>query len=364
MKYALVVMIVASTAVALLTLTAKDGESAFHLNRIWGVMGGAGGDASIQYVEIRMATGGQNLLDGHDICFFDDNGDPWARFTFDDGVSNGASGSSILIGSEMMDVKWTAGEPDFTFNADNTIAIAGGADLNAPVHPGSGKVAFGSDPAEPAELCAGSFDVIDSVAYGSTYTGDTDFPPAFASDLPVNGTQAMLLQAALCMPGCQVNSTDYAVVDVNAAGNNPRNNGNDSGPLDLSATPTPTPSPTGTPEPTESPSPSPSGTAVPGVELTFGDLDCGGAVNAVDALKSLQFVAAIPFGQEPQCPEVGAEIHIAAPASGDHIIWADVNCDGAVNAVDALQDLRHVAALGVTQEPGCPAIGSILQIAP
>lgn len=362
-------------------------QSAFHRMRIYAVGGGAGGNAGIQYVELRMASAGQSQVGGHDICFFDENGDPWARFSFDDNVSNGASGSSILTGSTMMDTKWPAGEPDFTFGAGNTTAIAAGADPDTPVHPGSGKVAFGSDPTNPAEMCAGSFDVIDSIAYGSGYSGTVDFGTKFASDLPVSGTQAIELQAGLCLPGCQENSTDYAVADAE-----PRNNGGDLGPLDLNATPTPSPTPapsptatptptplgtetptptvsaspsaSATPGPTASPSASPTATAVPGAELVFGDGDCGGASNAVDALKTLQFVAAIPFQQEPQCPEFGAELSIAVPASHAHIVWGDVNCDGAVNAVDALQVLRHLAALGVTQAQGCPPIGGPVQIVP
>jgi hypothetical protein len=84
----------------------------------------------------------------------------------------------------------------------------------------------------------------------------------------------------------------------------------------------------------------------------------------VDALKKLQFLAAIPFEQEDPCPMVGSEFDIVVLAGGEPAIWGDVNCDGAVNAVDALQDLRFLAGLPVTQEPGCPEIGSAVQIVP
>lgn len=38
----------------------------------------------------------------------------------------------------------------------------------------------------------------------------------------------------------------------------------------------------------------------------------------------------------------------------------DVDCAGAVDAVDALKILRHVASLPVTQAPGCAHIGDPL----
>lgn len=358
MKYAAFAMLAVSLAVGILTLTAEEGESAFHHNRIYAVMGGADGDASVQYVELRMSSPGQGVLGGHDICFFDEMGEPWARFTFPSGVSTGAMGSSILVGSPNMDAQWPAGTPDFTFGAGNTTAIAGGAAASAPVHPGSGKVAFGSDSAsDPGDMCDASFNLIDSVAYGIGYTGGVDYPPAFASDLPTAGTQAIELVGPLCDPGCQENSTDYEIGEAN-----PRNNDGDTGPLGENGTSTPTPTPTPTDGPTGSPTPT--ATDVPGVELVWADVDCGGGVNSVDALKKLQYVAAIPFNQEPNCPMVGAQLNVVIIASGEAVIWGDANCDGDVNAVDALQTLRHIAALGVVQEPGCPEIGGAVQVVP
>lgn len=47
------------------------------------------------------------------------------------------------------------------------------------------------------------------------------------------------------------------------------------------------------------------------------------------------------------------QIHmLVAPADGD------VNCDGKVDAIDALTILRHIAGLTVNLPPGCPPIGS------
>ena len=46
----------------------------------------------------------------------------------------------------------------------------------------------------------------------------------------------------------------------------------------------------------------------------------------------------------------------------EEIIQGDVDCDGDVDAVDALQDLRHVALLPVTQDDSCPEIGTTAAI--
>lgn len=123
-------------------------------------------------------------------------------------------------------------------------------------------------------------------------------------------------------------------------------------------TPTPTPEPaaitTPTPTPTLSPTPTPQAnpTATPlagGQPQIQGDVDCNASVNAVDALKGLRYVAGLSVSQEPGCPEIGSEF-----AS----MWGDVDCDGDIDAVDPLKILRYVAALSVNQSEPCPDIGT------
>lgn len=127
-------------------------------------------------------------------------------------------------------------------------------------------------------------------------------------------------------------------------------------PTGQTPTPTPTPTPTGqtptvtpTPTATAAPSPPPGG-------LTQGDNDCDGDVDAVDALQDLRHVAALPVDQHPDCTDIGA----AVPAGGEPQIFGDVDCDGDVDAVDALQILRFVAGLAVNQADGCTNIGQPL----
>jgi hypothetical protein len=226
---------------ATLFSASRDSNAAFHLMRVYGVMGGAGGGSAVQYVELRMSDPGQNFVSGHDICFFDAAGAPYARFTFPSSTGNGADEASILVATAEFDTAWAAGSPDFTFSAANTTAIAGGADVLHPVRQPSGKVVFGSDFATvPAMMCAGSFSQIDSIAYGTAYAGGVDHPPHENVDLPTAGTQGLKLQVSpICHPSSSPcvrnNANDYALVDVNMAGNNPRNSLNQSGTLNVVA---------------------------------------------------------------------------------------------------------------------------------
>ncbi len=79
----------------------------------------------------------------------------------------------------------------------------------------------------------------------------------------------------------------------------------------------------------------------------FGDVNCDGAVDAVDALQVLRSVANLTVNSSCDT-QIG---------TGDPLL-GDVNCSGGVDAVDALALLRHVANLPVQQEQGCPVIGS------
>ncbi len=91
--------------------------------------------------------------------------------------------------------------------------------------------------------------------------------------------------------------------------------------------------------------------APPAAAAVAGDVDCDGDVDSVDALKELRHVAVLPVSQSEPCPDIGTEV-----AS----IFGDVDCDDDVDAVDALKILRSVAALPISQGLGCGPIGSPL----
>jgi hypothetical protein len=93
-----------------------------------------------------------------------------------------------------------------------------------------------------------------------------------------------------------------------------------------------------TPTPTPTPEPSPPSSGSPRI---WGDINCDGAVNASDALVHLRIGTLLP-----------ADVPVGCEFEGD------VDCSGAVNAVDALKILRYAALLPVNQFQPCPAIGS------
>lgn len=102
----------------------------------------------------------------------------------------------------------------------------------------------------------------------------------------------------------------------------------------------------GSTEPTSTPEPSGTPTDKEGVQ---GDVDCDIDVDSVDALKDLRHVAALSVSQTEPCPNIETQ-------TGTQL-WGDVDCDGDVDSVDALKILRHVAALSVSQTEPCTDIG-------
>jgi hypothetical protein len=98
------------------------------------------------------------------------------------------------------------------------------------------------------------------------------------------------------------------------------------------------------------PSPTPAPTSIPGA---FGNVDCGGGITSIDALKVLRHTSALLVTQyePPPCDDIGT-------MTGWNELQGDVDCDGAVSSIDALKLMRHVAGLSVTQNPMCPDIGS------
>jgi len=84
-----------------------------------------------------------------------------------------------------------------------------------------------------------------------------------------------------------------------------------------------------------------------------GNINCDGAVNSVDALGVLRYSAGLSVAQNDPCLDIGLPRLLMPPADE---LMGDVNCSGGVNSVDALLVLRAVAGLGVSIPGGCPVI--------
>lgn len=180
----------------------QTAEAAFHCIRIHAVMGGYNGNNNIQYVELRMDVGGQSLLTGHAIQFFNGTGQLKATFTFPAGVTNALVGDSILIGTSEFNANAAGGAADFTFTNANTTAANGGDPLH-PVQAANGSVVW----AGPNFACATLMAPVDSIAYG---TASATYGTAAAA-LP-STTQALRLSNLAGAP--TNNSTEYSLQNV------------------------------------------------------------------------------------------------------------------------------------------------------
>jgi hypothetical protein len=84
-----------------------------------------------------------------------------------------------------------------------------------------------------------------------------------------------------------------------------------------------------------------------------GDLDCSGVVDGVDALAPLLFAQELPFEQDLPCPPLDV------PLSGG-FLFADVNCDGAIDEKDTMAILALVGRVAGAPVEGCVPIGEPL----
>ena len=265
--------------------------------RIHAVMAGATDDSSIQYVELRMNAVGQIFVTGHVLRFYDNAGVQTGSFTLTSNVSNASLGASILIGTSALQA--SAGvTPDFVMPA-NVIA------------PG-GKVTF----AEGFGNCQlGGPNVVDSVAYGSTYTGGADYGNNFPQDMPISGIQALTLDNLNLEP--VDNASEYAL--VTAA---PRNNAGGTGAFDNT--------PTGTDVQVEF-----SGQVGPGTTVTFASVTAAGSTT----LTTSDTGPTPPAGFSLGTPVVYYEIATSATFSGT--VTVCVNYSGQFFTEDSLRLFHH-----------------------
>ena len=113
-------------------------------------------------------------------------------------------------------------------------------------------------------------------------------------------------------------------------------------------------------EPTPSPKPTPYPTPTPGPNAaTWADDDCSGSVDPVDALVTMRHDVGLDT-QTFDCFGMGGTVQLIG---GSQRIWGDVDCSGEVNPVDALKILIFDAGLPLSQEADCPAMGAAIMIA-
>lgn len=101
------------------------------------------------------------------------------------------------------------------------------------------------------------------------------------------------------------------------------------------------------------------------VSTNQGDNDCDHDEDADDALVALRFLVGLDYSQAIGCLPFAQHILVqsrtpALPSGGYGLLFGDVNCDGTVDALDALAILRHLAAMPVSQHEPCHDIGTPL----
>ncbi len=111
-----------------------------------------------------------------------------------------------------------------------------------------------------------------------------------------------------------------------------------------------------TPSPTFSPTPTPISVPVAGM---WADGDCSGSVDPVDALVTMRHDVGFDT-LTSGCLGMGWTVQLVG---GSQRIWGDVDCSGEVTPVDALKILIFDAGLPFSQEAGCPGMGAAILIA-
>jgi CSLREA domain-containing protein len=100
--------------------------------------------------------------------------------------------------------------------------------------------------------------------------------------------------------------------------------------------------------------------AYEGAHILWGDVDCDGAVAIGDALKTARHLLGLSVSQTDPCFTLGVGVSVdAAPQA-----WGDADCDATVAIGDALKVARWLLGLEVSQEPGCPEIGAEVPVLP
>ena len=114
----------------------------------------------------------------------------------------------------------------------------------------------------------------------------------------------------------------------------------------------------GEPAPTPTPTPFPTPTPVP-IAPMWADHDCSGSVDPVDALVTMRHDVGLDT-LISGCPGMGLTVQLVG---GSQRTWGDVDCSGEVTPVDALKILIFDAGLQPSQGAGCPAMGAAILIA-
>jgi len=174
------------TVLASFVLVAAPATASFHLMQIEQVAGSFCGDPSAQAIQLRMRSGGQNLVSGTTLVAYDATGaNPVTLLTFPGNAPSGSSGSRILVATAAFNDRADAPPADFLMTAPIPASYLA-----------AGRVAFQLGPNAYWSLAWG----------GPAYTGsnlgtldndaDGNFNPPFGTPMPLHGGETIFFPGA------------------------------------------------------------------------------------------------------------------------------------------------------------------------
>ena len=202
-------------ALVFVLVAPTPGRALFHLAHVHEVMSGANGDATVQYVEIRMLTGLQNFVLNTRLTAFNCDGSAFDVLLVVPGnVTNAAP-----------DVRWIMATPSFAAAAGITPDFTWDPMMTGSIPASCGMVCWGApgisapmpgtwDPADPNQY-------VDCVAYGG-YTGPRK--TSIHDATPASGTPTSLLPGDGTMSLTRVSFTQNNANDFALACPTPQNN--------------------------------------------------------------------------------------------------------------------------------------------
>ncbi len=95
-----------------------------------------------------------------------------------------------------------------------------------------------------------------------------------------------------------------------------------------------------------------------GESVIWGDANCSGSANPVDSLLTLRHDAGLSTSTG-DCPDMGSVVDVQNASQHP---WGDVDCGGEVTPVDSLKLLRYDAGYDIAQSTNCPEVGSEVRI--
>lgn len=201
--------VAAALVAASLVLSAVPATASFHLMRIVQVYGGAASHPDAQYVVLQMCAGGQNVVGGRAVDFYDGAGSLIHSATFPGSVGNGTSQAKIFVG---------------TSSAETLFGLAADLAMRAVILTAGGKLCFAPD-----------FGPVDCIGWGSIATPDATIGTPFGVGIGLPAGEA--LQRDLSITGgsttleCADDTNDSAA-DFDPTIPNPGNNAGASGVVD------------------------------------------------------------------------------------------------------------------------------------